>query len=32
MWSDIDLPTDINGDPRPNVEGMQDWAGADIPD
>lgn len=31
VWSAIDLPRDIDGDPRPNFEGMQDWAGADIP-
>lgn len=31
VWSAIDLPRDINGDARPNFEGTQDWAGADIP-
>lgn len=31
VWSAIDLPRDINGDARPNLEGTQDWAGADIP-
>lgn len=31
VWSTIDLPSDIDGDMRPNVDGMPDWAGADIP-
>lgn len=30
-WQDGDPATDIEGDARPNVDGMMDFAGADVP-
>ncbi|MCX4239734.1 hypothetical protein [Paraliomyxa miuraensis] len=31
QWSTGDPPTDIEGDPRPAVDGTPDYAGADVP-
>jgi len=31
QWQDGDPPTDIEGDPRPEVDGSPDHAGADVP-
>ena len=30
-WNDGDPPADIDGEPRPNMDGAPDYAGADVP-
>src|SRR5690606_14613770 len=31
VWKSTDSSTDIDGDPRPTIDGTADYAGADIP-